>query len=52
MTILLADPRVQAIPVRDNGAPLVPRSFARVLTLINEDGVALRMGALLAGVPA
>jgi D-alanyl-D-alanine dipeptidase len=28
MTILLADPVVHAVPVRDNGDPLVPLSFA------------------------
>ncbi|WP_020663256.1 M15 family metallopeptidase [Amycolatopsis benzoatilytica] len=41
MTILLADPRVQAIPVCDNGDPLVPLSFAREVRV--RTGLAVRL---------
>ena len=43
MTILLADPRVHAVPVLDNGEPLVPVPFAPEVAV--RAGLAARLAA-------
>ncbi len=50
MTILLADPIVQAIRVRDNGDPLVPLDFAPEVLV--REGLAVRLNEARAALPS
>jgi D-alanyl-D-alanine dipeptidase len=52
MTILLSDPRVHAVPVHDNGEPLVrlPRSFGPERALVRA-GLAVRLTLARADLP-
>jgi D-alanyl-D-alanine dipeptidase len=50
VTILLADPRVHAIRVRDNGDPLIPLAFAP--DVLVRAGLARRLTAARAALPA